>query len=112
MVRLLVAQLDENSRILKDRGNPPKQATSVNILCKNLLVYYCKCFNLIDYAILAIYSWIDGKAEFLATRRQGRVFSKKIMLIPLFLNNFEEVTNTSLFLLKQLDYSLEIELLN
>ena len=72
MVRLLVAQLDENSRILKDRGNPPKQATSVSILCKNVLVYYCKCFNLIRYRYTR-YPFVNryrvrDKAEFLAKK--------------------------------------------
>ena len=35
---------------------------------------------------------------------------KKQWLFLAFRNNFEEITNTSLFVLKQLDYSLEISM--
>ena len=43
------------------------------------------------------------------TTRPG-FFAKKQCLFLVFRNNFEEITNTSLFLLKQLDYSLSISM--
>ena len=73
---------------------------------KNLLVYYWECCELTGYATRYLSS-IDIELRLIT--RQGRVFRQKTMLIPrFFLNEFEEMTNTSLFLLKQLDYSLSI----
>ena len=61
----------------------------LNIISKDLTLNYCKCCNLIGYAIC----W---------------VFQKKNTMLW---NNFEEITNTSLFLLKQLDYLLSISII-
>ena len=36
-----------------------KKQNMIFIVSKNLLVYYCKCCNLIGYTLLAIYSSID-----------------------------------------------------
>ena len=42
--------------------------------------------------------------------QQGRVFRKKLCLFLVFRNNFEEITKTNLFVLKQLDYLLSISM--
>ena len=48
--------------------------------------------------------------EWQRVTRQGQVFRKKQCLFVVFRSNFEELTNTNLFLLKQLDYSLSVSI--
>ena len=76
------------------------------LLCitKNLLVYCCKCCNLIVCA--ARYLFVN-RYRVTASNATRPNFSQKsnTYIFLVFWNNFEEITNTSLFLLKQLDYS-------
>ena len=79
--------------------------TSLQMKCAliDTVLYYCKCCYLIGYTLLAIYSSIDIEWW------QGQVSRKKTNNAYLiFWNDFKEITNTSLFLLKQLDYLLAI----
>ena len=62
---------------------------------KNLLVY-----TIANAAIWLIYSSMQSSPS----------STSKKKFIPSFLNNFEEITNTSLFLLKQLGYSFSISM--
>ena len=74
------------------------------LFSKNLLVYYYKCCNLIGYANRYLF------VNRYRVARQATFFVKKQCLFLDFRNHFKERTNTSLFLLKQLDYSLEISM--
>ena len=76
-------------------------------ISNNLVVYYCKCCNLIGYATRYLFVNRYREATSNATRPS---FSQKNRLFLVFRNNFEGITNTSLFLLKQFDYSLSISM--
>ena len=66
---------------------------------KNLVVYYCKCCNLIGYATLYLF------VNRYRVTRQGRVFRRKTMLIPCFLKDFLR-NNEHKFVFTKLDYSV------
>ena len=74
---------------------------------KNLVIYYCKCCNLIGYTTHYLFV---NRYRVVASNATRPSFSQKKCLFLVFWNNFEEITNTSLFLLKQLDYSLSISM--
>ena len=74
------------------------------VISKIVIVYNCKCCNLIGYATR--YLFINRYRVAASNATRSIFFAKK----QCFQNNFEEITNTSLFLLKQLDYSLSISM--
>ena len=76
----------------------------LQIFSKNFLVYFCKCCNLIGYATR--YIFVDRYPGAARNATTSSFFASKRCLFLIFWNNFEEIKNTSLFLLKQLDYSL------
>ena len=87
-----------HDRLRRDpAGKTIGQEPRVNCLkkiSKNVVVYNCKCWNPTERYILAMNSSVD--IEQWQVTQQGRVFRKNKMLIPsFFLNNFEEITNTS-----------------
>ena len=100
----------------------PLRILCINCISKNLHVYYCKCCNLIDYATRYLFVnryrvAASNATEFFGKEpRKAEFFGKQQCLFLVFRNNFEEITNTSLFLLKhlfllkQLDYSLSISM--
>ena len=76
-------------------------------LSETLLVYYYKCCNLIGYANRYVFV---NRYRVAATYCKAEFFVKQQWLFLVFQNNFEEITYVSLFLLKQLDYSLSISI--
>ena len=89
-----------------DEAEIRKCSTILN--SKSLLAYYYKCCNLIGYATRYLFVNRYRVAASNATRPS---FSQnKQCLFLVFLNNFDEITNTSLFLLEQVDYSHSISM--
>ena len=70
----------------------------IYIFSKNLLVYYCKCYNMIGCGTRYLFV---NRYRIAASNSTRPSFSqKKQCLFLVFWNNFEEITNTSLFFTK------------
>ena len=108
LVRVLSKSRDLLFNTLPTQRDKLKFPHNLSTFSKNLVVYYCKWCTPIGYTTR--YLFVNGYRVAASNATRSSFSLKKQCLFFVFRNNIKEITNTSLFLPKQLDYSLSISM--